>query len=313
MDTGNTNFNDRIDALIRVIALTLDAEGDGRMLADEACMSRFHFQRTFRRALGETPGALRRRLLLERAAYQIDETARPITEIALDAGYDSLEGFSRAFRRAFQVSPSHFRRIGPRRFRLSCTNGIHYDPRGRGPKRSDPRGAEIMDLTDRLLEHDAWLTRRLLERARALTDEQLDRPLANPQAPVPFEGYDNTLRETLTRLVFAKEVWVAAIRGGQADWNGDNSVDGLLKRMDTTYAEFKEIAREVRDEDKWDATFVDELCCPPETFTYGGIIAHVITFANFRRITALKAMEALGITDLGYGDPIEWERSLVAR
>ncbi len=34
-----------------------------------------------------------------------------------------------------------------------------------------------MDLTDRLLEHDHWLTGRLIDRAGELTNEQLDREI----------------------------------------------------------------------------------------------------------------------------------------
>jgi hypothetical protein len=48
-------------------------------------------------------------------------------------------------------------------------------------------------------------------------------------------------------------------------------------------------------------------CEPPETFTYGGMIAHVLTFSTFRLMVALREMQQLGITDLGYGDPITWE------
>jgi hypothetical protein len=38
------------------------------------------------------------------------------------------------------------------------------------------------------------------------------------------------------------------------------------------------------------------------------MLAHVITFTAFRRSMALKLFELLGVDDLGYGDPIEWER-----
>jgi AraC family transcriptional regulator len=68
------------------------------------------------------------------------------------------------------------------------------------------------------------------------------------------------------------------------------------------------MARQVRDENCWDEAFVDALCEPPETFTYVGMLAYVITFTAFRRSMALKLFELLGVDDLGYGDPIEWER-----
>ena len=117
-----------LDRFLGVIALTFDECVDGDTLAGAACMSRFHFQRTFQRALGETPGALRRRILLERAAFQLQESRTDVTTIAFDAGYQSLEGFLRAFRRAYHVSPGHYRRLAPIRYRLTSRNGIHFSP-----------------------------------------------------------------------------------------------------------------------------------------------------------------------------------------
>jgi AraC family transcriptional regulator len=49
-----------------------------------------------------------------------------------------------------------------------------------------------------------------------------------------------------------------------------------------------------------------ETCDPPEAFTYGGMIAHVLTFAAHRRVLVLGALSDAGITDLGAGDPMEW-------
>jgi len=168
-----------------------------------------------------------------------------------------------------------------------------------------------MDLTDRLIEHDEWMTRRLLERAKELSDTQLDQPLANPQRPLPFESPEGTLRKTLERLITTKEVWSAAINGRPFPENADTSLPGLQARLNTAFAEFKAIVHAVRNAGRWDETFVDALCVPAETFTYGGMIAHVVTYSAFRRLTALKALESLGIHDLGFGDPIEWERTLL--
>jgi len=47
-------------------------------------------------------------------------------------------------------------------------------------------------------------------------------------------------------------------------------------------------------------------CQPPRVFTYGGMIAHVLTFAAVRRLVVLGAYESLGITDLEAGDPAPW-------
>lgn len=44
------------------------------------------------------------------------------------------------------------------------------------------------------------------------------------------------------------------------------------------------------------------LCEPPETFNYGGVIAHNLTFSAYRRTVAIEVFEQIGITDLGSGD-----------
>ena len=41
--------------------------------------------------------------------------------------------------------------------------------------------------------------------------------------------------------------------------------------------------KEVSDDGRLDETFVDGICDPPEVFTYGGMVAHVLTFAAHRR------------------------------
>jgi hypothetical protein len=41
-------------------------------------------------------------------------------------------------------------------------------------------------------------------------------------------------------------------------------------------------------------------------FTYGGMLAHVLTFAAHRRTLAVGALHSAGITDLGAGDPMRW-------
>jgi AraC family transcriptional regulator len=76
-------------------------------LADAAGFSAFHFSRMFAGMVGESPGEFLRRLRLERAASALRARVR-VTEVAFDAGYESLEAFSRAFRAAFGCAPSEF-------------------------------------------------------------------------------------------------------------------------------------------------------------------------------------------------------------
>ncbi len=59
---------DRLREILDVVESALD-EPDltGEQLARRAYLSRFHFDRLVAAALGEPPGAVRRRVLLERA------------------------------------------------------------------------------------------------------------------------------------------------------------------------------------------------------------------------------------------------------
>ena len=45
---------------------------------------------------------------------------------------------------------------------------------------------------------------------------------------------------------------------------------------------------------------------PTQTFTYAGVVAHVLTFAAVRRTMAIGALESAGVTDLGSGDPMHY-------
>ena len=93
----------------------LDEELRLEDLAGVACLSQFHFHRIFRGMTGETVGAYVRRLRMQRAASQLKTSGRPVTDIAFGAGYDSLEGFSRAFHDHYGSAPSAWRETqGPR-------------------------------------------------------------------------------------------------------------------------------------------------------------------------------------------------------
>jgi len=79
-------------------------------LAACACFSPFHFHRIFLAHTGETLNAHIRRLRLERAALHLCHSRKPVTEIALDAGYETPSAFNKAFAQHFQCTPTHFRK-----------------------------------------------------------------------------------------------------------------------------------------------------------------------------------------------------------
>ena len=55
--------------------------------------------------LGESLGSHVRRLRLERAASRLKLTETPVVQVAFEAAYETHEAFSRAFRKAFGLSP----------------------------------------------------------------------------------------------------------------------------------------------------------------------------------------------------------------
>lgn len=259
-------------------------------------VSRYHFDRIVAAALDETPGAFRRRLLLERAAHSLAGGAS-VGEAALEGGYASPEAFTRAFRRAHGVAPSAFAGSG-HPFRLPAPNGIHFHPPGAllvaGGERSD-----TMDLTDRLLQHDLWLTGRLLDAAEQLAAGQLSEPL---------DVEDETIGSMLERLVWSKEMWNAAVEGRPMPERREGSPECLRKRLGVAGPAFLEIVRDVRARGSWDTAFVDATCEPPESFTYGGMVAHVLTHSAHRRNVVLEALQRHGV-DVADSDPLAWERA----
>lgn len=166
-----------------------------------------------------------------------------------------------------------------------------------------------MDATDRLVEHDLWFTNRLLDKAKALPEDELDKPVLS-NAPRLYGSGELTLRVILNAMVANKENWVASVKGLSACKEQPKTVDALNTRLSEAGTQFQQLVRDIKHRGQWDEGFVDALCEPPQSFTYGGMLAHVVTFSTYRRNLAIMAFRELGVTDLGIGDPIEWERSL---
>ena len=171
-----------------------------------------------------------------------------------------------------------------------------------------------MDLFDRFAGNDSWHTRRLLEYASTLTEEQLDRPLPTVVELLPWRESNKTLRQLLENIIFTKEVWTAALSGAEMDTKGppisQRSPQAMLRRLEKTDVELHRILCDVRNRSAWDDTFVDALCEPAETFTFGGVFAHIMTFNAHRRLMALDALRQLGVQTEGFGDPMEYEESV---
>ncbi|MEZ0298405.1 MAG: AraC family transcriptional regulator [Candidatus Methylacidiphilales bacterium] len=68
-----------------------------------------HVARAMRSSLGMTPSEFINRRRIAHAAFQLQMTVRPVTEIAMDAGYENLSHFFHVFRRIHGMSPRQYR------------------------------------------------------------------------------------------------------------------------------------------------------------------------------------------------------------
>src|SRR5262245_17863236 len=125
-----------VQRTIEQMAANLDGALDLECLARSAGLSPFHFHRVFRGMVGETPLELIRRLRMERAAWRLTHGtggSGSVTDIAFDAGYETHEAFTRAFRACYSTSPTGFRQRKHPRIEIVATCGVHFNARGLVP------------------------------------------------------------------------------------------------------------------------------------------------------------------------------------
>ncbi|MEO9152648.1 MAG: helix-turn-helix domain-containing protein [Lapillicoccus sp.] len=285
-----------------------DPEASATDLAARAHLSRFHFDRIVTAATGEPPGAMRRRLLLERAAYRLlrvgdtGSSLRTILDVAVEAGYGSHEAFTRAFARAYGSTPTAVRDRPPLAFHqleLPGPSGVHFQPPG-GLRLPAHTKETQMDLLQHLVDHHVDTLAAVIDRAATLPDATLDAPIL---ISVETIDDDPTLRSVINAMVTQEEHWLSALRGGPWPDESDRTMAGLGVRHDVAGRDYRELVAQTLAAGTLSDTFVDTTCTPPTTHTLGGTIGHVITFAAVRRTLAVGALRSAGITDLGAGDP----------
>ena len=297
-----TVATDTFVAFVDVLTDALDDhEATGEDLARRLYLSRFHFDRIISSVAGEPPRRFRRRVLLERAAYRLITTRRCILDVAVEAGYGSHEAFTRAFSRAYGVSPAGWRQR-PSQIQIEAPSDVHFHPPG-GLRLPAEKKVTPMDLLTKMVEHHIWLTGEMVDHASRLTDEQLDKRIE-----LSVDEDEQTIRSLLSRLIGQMGMWNAALANREYDWSLESheSITSMRERLAVEGPTYLSHVREVCEQGRLDDTFVDALCEPAEVFTYGGMIAHVLTFAAHRRTLVALALDAAGVTALGWGDPMRW-------
>lgn len=106
-------MRERVDAVQRMqdyIEQHLDAQITLEQLAAAAGYSPYHATRLFKELVGLVPSEYLRARRLSHAALRLRDTTARVLDVALDAAFESHEGFTRAFSDRFGLSPDQYRR-----------------------------------------------------------------------------------------------------------------------------------------------------------------------------------------------------------
>ena len=109
------NYIEGIKRGVDYIEAHLEQDIDIAQVAIAANMSRWHFQRIFKAITGDTVKAYIRTRRFSQALDSLLATDRPVVDIALAAGFQSQESFTRAFKHHFTLTPGQFRELGESR------------------------------------------------------------------------------------------------------------------------------------------------------------------------------------------------------
>ena len=88
----------------------IDEDFDLQQLAALAGLSKFHFHRLFKRAVGEAPSRYQLNLRMHEAKRLLRETKKTALDIGLEVGYTNASHFARVFRRETGLPPSDYRK-----------------------------------------------------------------------------------------------------------------------------------------------------------------------------------------------------------
>jgi AraC family transcriptional regulator len=79
-------------------------------IAAQVGLSKFHFHRLFKAALGVSPSHYHLNLRMDTARQLLRETKKSVVNVALDVGYTNPSHFAHLFRKETGLSPSEYRR-----------------------------------------------------------------------------------------------------------------------------------------------------------------------------------------------------------
>ncbi|BDU40856.1 AraC family transcriptional regulator [Vibrio nigripulchritudo] len=104
-------YIERIEAGIAFVEAHLSSRFELHEVAKAAGMSQWHFQRIFKALTGETLKTYIRNRRLSQSLAALESDHHRIIDIALDAGYESQEAYTRAFKSLFGINPNQYRHV----------------------------------------------------------------------------------------------------------------------------------------------------------------------------------------------------------
>lgn len=126
-----TNFN----KAMQYIEIHLEEEIDFNIVSSIAGVSEYHFRKMFLYLSGMTLSSYIRKRRLSKASFDLMKKNTKIIDIAIKYGYDSSDGFTRAFKGWFGVNPSEVKdarnlKVFPRMtFQLTVKGGSNMNYR----------------------------------------------------------------------------------------------------------------------------------------------------------------------------------------
>jgi AraC family transcriptional regulator len=101
---------DILGRTVQWIEAQLDRSLTLEQIAQQAGLSPYHFSRLFTARMGRSVMShVRGRRLLRAARHLTEHPGLALVELAFDAGFESQEAFTRAFKRVFGIPPGRFR------------------------------------------------------------------------------------------------------------------------------------------------------------------------------------------------------------
>ncbi|MCM1088673.1 MAG: AraC family transcriptional regulator [Muribaculaceae bacterium] len=158
-------MSEHVEAVQRMqdyIQENLDGEISMADLARAACYSPWYSYRLFIKFLNMTPAVYIRRLRLSKSALRLRDESIRITDVALDTGFESVEGYQRAFYREFGCNPYEYS-LCPTPIYLFKPYGVKYTA-----ARKDEMMKEVKSVFIQVIEKPA--RKVIMKRGREAKD-----------------------------------------------------------------------------------------------------------------------------------------------